>query len=82
LDIIRLFFQDYAELIVLANLIAWPLAYVVTDKWLSNYAYRITQDIGPYVAVGAIIFVTAFVLIAAQCLKTALASPVRSLRAE
>jgi putative ABC transport system permease protein len=81
-DIIRLFFQDYAGLILLANLIAWPLAYVVTDKWLSNYAYRITQDIGPYVAVGAIIFVTAFVLIAAQCLKTAMANPVRSLRAE
>jgi putative ABC transport system permease protein len=81
-DIIRLFFQDYAGLIVLANLIAWPLAYVVTDRWLSSYAYRITQDIGPYVAVGAIIFVTAFVLIAAQCLKTARANPVRSLRAE
>jgi ABC-type lipoprotein release transport system permease subunit len=81
-DIIRLFFKDYAGLIVLANIIAWPLAYVVTDRWLSGYAYRITQDIGPYVAVGAIIFVTAFVLIAAQCLKTAMANPVRSLRAE
>ena len=81
-DIIRLFFQDYAGLIMLANIFAWPLAYVVTDKWLSNYAYRITQGIGPYVAVGAIIFVTAFVLIAAQCLKTAMANPVTSLRAE
>ena len=81
-DIIRLFFQDYAGLILLANLIAWPLAYVVTDKWLTNYAYRINQDIGPYAAVGTIIFVTAFVLIAAQCLKTAMANPVRSLRAD
>lgn len=81
-DIIRLFVQDYAGLILLANLIAWPLAYAVTDKWLKNYAYRITQDIGPYLSVGTIIFIMVFVLIAAQCLKTAMANPVKSLRGD
>jgi putative ABC transport system permease protein len=81
-DIIRLFLQDYTLPIALANLIAWPLAYAVTDKWLKNYAYRITQDIIPYVSVGAIIFITAFVLITVQCLKTAMANPVRNLRTE
>ena len=81
-DIIRLFLQDYVGLIVLANLIAWPLAYVVTNKWLENYAYRINQDIVPYVIVGVLIFLMAFVLIAAQCLKTATANPVKSLRAD
>jgi putative ABC transport system permease protein len=81
-DIIRLFFQEYAGLIPLATLIAWPLASAVMNKWLKNYAYRITQDIGPHVPVGAITFVTAFVLTAAQCLKTAMANLVKSLRAE
>ena len=81
-DIIRLFLQDYVGLIVLANLIAWPLAYVVTNKWLENYAYRVNQDIVPYAIVGALIFLMAFALIAVQCLKTATANPVKSLRAE
>jgi putative ABC transport system permease protein len=81
-DIIRLFLQDYVGLILLANLIAWPLAYVVTNKWLENYAYRITQDIVPYVSVGALIFLMAFMLIAAQCIRTATANPVKSLRSE
>lgn len=81
-DIIRLFLQDYTWPIVLANLIAWPLAYTVTDKWLGNYAYRITQDLVPYVVAGALIFMMAFVLIAAQCWRTARANPVTSLRME
>ena len=81
-DIIRLFLQDYVGLIVLANLIAWLPAYVVTNKWLDNYAYRITQDIVPYVIVGVLIFVMAFALIAAQCLRTATANPGKSLRAD
>jgi putative ABC transport system permease protein len=81
-DIIRLFLQDYVGLILLANLIAWPLAYVVTDKWLGSYAYRITQDPVPYLVAGALIFMMAFVLIAAQCWRTARANPVRSLRTD
>jgi len=81
-DIIRLFLQDYVGLILLANLIAWPLAYVVTNKWLESYAYRINQDIVPYLSVGGFIFLLAFVLIAAQCLRTATANPVKSLRTD
>ncbi|HUB59608.1 MAG TPA: hypothetical protein VL978_02835 [Puia sp.] len=66
----------------LANLIAWPLAYAVTDKWLRNFACRTTRAIVPYLAVGAIIFALAFLLITAQCWRTARANPVNSLRME
>jgi putative ABC transport system permease protein len=81
-EIIRLFLLDYTWPILLANCIAWPLAYTVTNKWLENYAYRMRQDITPYLTAGAIIFVTAIVLISLQCLKTATANPVRNLRTE
>lgn len=80
--IVRLFLQDYIVLILLANLIAWPLAYMVTDKWLGSYAYRISQDLVPYLVAGALIFVMAFLLIAAQCWRTARANPVTSLRTD
>ncbi len=42
-SIIFLFIKDYAWLILVANIIAWPVAYMITNKWLENYAYRVNQ---------------------------------------
>lgn len=81
-NIISLFIKDYALLILLANIIAWPLAYVVTNNWLQNYSYRVEQNIFSYLAVCILIFIVAFSLIAAQCMKTAISSPVKNLRTE
>jgi putative ABC transport system permease protein len=81
-NIITLFVRDYALLILVANIIAWPLAYSFTNKWLESYAYRIQQDLGPFVLVGACTFLMAFTLIAVQCFKVAVANPAQRLRME
>ncbi|WP_153800071.1 ABC transporter permease [Foetidibacter luteolus] len=81
-NIIFLFLKEYAVLIVLANIIAWPLAYMVTENLLQNFAYRINQDVFPYLLVLVFISVIAFGLIALQCFKVAVANPVKSLRTE
>jgi putative ABC transport system permease protein len=81
-NIIFLFIKDYALLILIANFIAWPLAYSIINKWLDNYAYRIQQNIFNYLIVCAFIFITAFILITLQCFKTANSNPVESLRSE
>ena len=81
-NIILLFIKDYALLILIANLIAWPLAYIMVNHWLQSYAYRIEQSIAPYLFAGAFVFVTAFIFVTLQCFKTALANPVKSLRTE
>jgi len=81
-NIIALFIKDYAVLILLANMIAWPLTYVITNKWLQSYAYRVNQDIVPYLFVCLFIFITAFSMIAIQCFKAGTANPVKSLRTE
>ena len=81
-NIIMLFIRDYAVLILLANLIAWPLTYVITNKWLQGYAYRINQDVAPYLFVCLFIFITAFSMITIQCFKAGSANPVKSLRTE
>ncbi len=77
-----LFIKDYAWLILIANIIAWPIAYMATNKWLENYAYRVSQNLLPYLAVGVFVFVIAFSLIGLQCLKAGRVNPVKSLRAE
>jgi len=81
-NIILLFIKDYAILILIANIIAWPLAFIITNKWLENYTYRIEQTATPYLVVCAFVFIAAFALIAAQCFKVASDNPVKSLRTE
>lgn len=81
-NIVFLFIKEYALLILIANIIAWPLAYTMVNHWLQSYAYRAEQTITPYFFAGAFVFITAFIFIGLQCLKTASANPVESLRSE
>lgn len=81
-NIIFLFLKDYAWLILIANIIAWPLAYIITNRWLQSYAYRIQQNWTLYIEAGIFVFAAAFVFITLQCFKTAIANPVKSLRSE
>jgi putative ABC transport system permease protein len=81
-NIISIILQEYAVLILLANIIAWPLAYLAINSWLQNYAYRMQQNVMPYLFVCGFIFMAASVLIAIQCYKVAVANPIKSLRSE
>jgi ABC-type lipoprotein release transport system permease subunit len=81
-NIVRLFLNDYSRLLLLSNIIAWPLAYLCTYKWLLNYSYRVEQNFLPYITVGAVITFTTFLFVTAQCLSTALSNPVKNLRSE
>jgi len=81
-SIIQLFLKEYGLTIFIANVIAWPLAYIIVNNWLQNYNYRVEQNIFIYLLVAGLVFCFAFVMIAAQCFKVAIANPVRSLRTE
>jgi ABC-type antimicrobial peptide transport system permease subunit len=81
-NIITLFGKEYVRPILLANAIAWPLAYLLTDSWLKGYSYRITQNAYPYLFVAGFIFVITLLLVAAQCYRTASSNPVKDLRSE
>lgn len=81
-NIIQLFLKEYAVLLVIANLIAWPLAYFISDKLLQGFAYRIDQTWISYLIVFASISFISFLVIILQCFKTAVANPVTRLRTE
>jgi ABC-type antimicrobial peptide transport system permease subunit len=81
-NIVLLFFKDYAILILIANIIAWPLAYWTTNQWLQNYAYRITQNITPYASVFVTVALSTFLFVALLCLKATQVNPVKNLRTE
>lgn len=81
-NIIQLFLKEYAVLLVIANLISWPIAYLVTDKLLLGFAYRVDQTWVSYVIVFVSISLLSFLVITIQCFKTAISNPVIRLRAE
>jgi len=81
-NIMTLFIRDYAWLILIANILAWPIAYYATEYWLQNFAYRMPQHISTYLFVMMFIFLAACIFIVAQCCKVAVTNPVKALRSE
>ncbi|WP_240315241.1 ABC transporter permease [Mucilaginibacter pineti] len=80
--IIGLFMKEFLVVILIAALVACPLAYLIMTHWLNDYAYKIAITLNPFVlAVAGLAIVTAM-LIAIQTIKAALDSPVKSLRSE
>jgi putative ABC transport system permease protein len=82
IGIIGMLSQEFVKLVVLANVIAWPLAYFAMDNWLQNFPYRI--DLGPatFVAAGVLACLIALLTVTYQATKAAVANPVESLRYE
>ena len=80
--IMSLFIKDFLPVILIAGLVACPLAYFIMKKWLQEYAYRIDISGLPFViSIAGLTLVTAL-LICIQTLKVAKANPVESLRGE
>jgi putative ABC transport system permease protein len=80
--IMFLFTKEFLKWIVVANLVTWPVAYLVMNRWLQNYAFRIHIGWFHFLATGGISFAIALITVSYQILKTATASPVDSLRYE
>lgn len=80
--IIGLFMKEFLGVIIIAGLIACPVAYLIMHQWLNDYAYKIAITINPFMmAIVGLTAVTA-ILISIQTVKAALNSPVKSLRSE
>ena len=74
--------KGFTKGIVLANIIAWPLAYFAMNKWLQQFAYRIGIGIWIFVLSGILALGIAFLTVSYHTIKAATADPVDSLRYE
>jgi putative ABC transport system permease protein len=82
LGIIILLTKEFIRWFILANIIAWSVAYFVMNRWLQNFAYQIDITIWPFVLAGLGALVIALMTVSYQSIKAALANPVESLRYE
>jgi putative ABC transport system permease protein len=81
-DIVRLMLWRISVPVLVANLIAWPVAYFYLHHWLQGYAYRVALDPLYFLAAGAGALIIAWATVYAHTLRLARTSPVRALRYE
>jgi putative ABC transport system permease protein len=81
-NIVLLLAGNFLRLVLVANLIAWPLAWWVVHQWLQDFAYRINIQWWVFLLAGAGAIAIAFMTVSLQSLKAAVANPVSSLRTE
>jgi len=74
--------KDFIKLVIVALLIAIPLAWLAADKWLQNYPYRISLNWQMFAIAGALVIFIALATVSFQAIKAAIANPVKSLRTE
>ncbi len=80
--VVALLSKEFLQLVLLANLIAWPVAYFATKKWLEDFAYRIDLGITTFLFAAAIALLIAFVTVSLQAVKAAMTNPIEALRYE
>ncbi len=80
--ILNLLYREFIYLLIIAFLIAAPLAWLMTSDWLQGYAFRVDLHWTYFVFPFAVIVGIAFVAVGFQSVKAAIANPVKSLRTE
>ncbi|MGN6490864.1 MAG: ABC transporter permease [Agriterribacter sp.] len=81
-NIVAIVSKEFVVLVLLAFLIAVPLAWLAMHKWLENFAYRTEISYWIFVSAGLFMIVIALLTLSIQTIKAALANPVKSLRTE
>ncbi len=80
--VVAMLTKDVARWILVANIIAWPIAWYVMNKWLEEFAYRIEIRWWMFVLAGALALTIALLTVSWQAIRAARANPIESLRYE
>ena len=80
--IVTLLSKDFLRLVIIAAIIAFPVAWLAMNKWLQDFAYRIDIPWWIFLLAGIIAAIVALVTISFQAIKAALTNPVKNLRTE
>jgi putative ABC transport system permease protein len=82
LGIVVMLSKEFVKWTILANVLAWPVAYLVVKKWLQNFAYPIDIGVGIFMLSAALALVIALITVSFQSIKAATFHPADTLRYE
>ncbi len=81
-NIIYIFSKEFTVLIVVAFIIAAPVAWFISNNWLQNFAYKINIGIWIFIVAIAVSVIIAWITVGYKAIQAAVANPVKSLRSE
>jgi len=81
-DITKMLSKDFLKLVIIAVVIATPIAWWAMSKWLEDFAYRVNISWWIFVVAGALALMIAMLTVSFQAIKAAIANPIKSLRTE
>ena len=82
MNILTLLNKDFIKLVAIANVIAFPLAYIISSNWLSAYEYRIQISLLPFGIAVLLSLIIAVLTVSLQSFKVAKANPIDALKYE
>lgn len=82
LEIATMLTKDFTRWVLVANIVAWPIAWYAMNKWLQNFAYRIDLTIWPFLLAGGSALIIALLTVSWQTIRAATANPINALRYE
>lgn len=80
--IVQMLSKDFVKLVLIAAVIAFPIAWWATNNWLQNFSYRVSVGWAAFVIAGIAAVVIALITVSFQAIKAAMSNPVKSLRTE
>ena len=81
-DILLMLSKDYSRLVLLAFVLGAPIGYLVINRWLNEFAFKITVGWSTFAIAGGVLLIVAWLAVSVQSMRAALADPVKSIRYE
>ena len=81
-QIVKLLNTSFFIVVLVANLISWPIAYILTKAWLSTFAYRVELPVLPFIISGLVTIVLTVTTVSIQARKAVRSNPVDALKYE
>jgi putative ABC transport system permease protein len=81
-QIMNMLTKDFIKLVLIANIFAWPVSYLLAKNWLSNFSYQIDMPVLPFVFATLLALIIAIITVSTQAYQAANSDPVDALKYE
>jgi putative ABC transport system permease protein len=81
-EIVKMLNTSFIVMVFIANLVAWPVAYIFISKWLSRYTYRIELSIWPFVVAMVVSMLVTLITVSLRSYRAAKTNPIDALKYE
>jgi putative ABC transport system permease protein len=81
-QIMKMLNKDFIKLVLIANIFAWPISYILAKNWLSNFSYQIDMPLLPFIFSTIIALIIALITVSTQSYLAANSDPVDALKYE